>query len=155
MEVKAQAKYVRIPTKKAKIVTDLVRGKPVKEALAILSFTPNYGARVTEEVLKSAIANAKNNYKLDPESLYISRIFADRATPFKRFRAQARGRGTQILHRQSHVTVYVSSREPAKTESKTKVKMQEKEEVKTGSKQAKRTKKEEATSGSKGTSKRA
>ena len=133
MEAKAQAKYVRVATRKVKIVADLVRGKKAMSAIAMLSFMNHHGARVVEEVLKSAVANASHNYKLDPETLFISKIYADRATPFKRFRAQARGRGAQILHRQSHVTVYVAQKA-----------------VKTGP-----AKKEEAKRGSKGTSKRA
>ncbi|MFC1560299.1 50S ribosomal protein L22 [Candidatus Margulisiibacteriota bacterium] len=142
METKAQAKYVRVSTRKVKIVADLIRGKLVNKALAMLSFMPHHGARVTEEVLKSAVANAKHNYKLDPEKLFISKIFADRATPFKRWRAQARGRAVQILHRQSHVTVYVSP-------------LKEKAPVKKGTaKSAAPQKKEEAKRGSKGTSKR-
>lgn len=111
MEVKAQAKYVRISTGKVKRIVGMVRGKPASEALVTLSFMPHHGARVAAEVIKSAIANARNNYKLDPEKLIISRIFADRATPYVRYRAQARGRGTKIYHKQSHVTVYVSAPE--------------------------------------------
>ena len=142
MEVKAQAKYVRISSRKARIVANLVRGKGTKAALAMLSFMPHHGARVTEEVIKSAVANAQHNYKLDPNKLYISKIFVDRATPFKRFRAQARGRGVRILHRQSHVTVFIDQlKEPSTPKKKVS--------------RSSAGKKEEAKRGSKGTSKRA
>lgn len=155
MEVKAQAKFVRIQTRKLKIVTDLVREKPTTEALVMLSFMPNYGARVAEQVIKSAVANAKNNYKLDPEKLYVAKIFADRATPYKRMRAASRGRGVTILHRQSHLTVYVSPmKEEVKAEKHEKAKGKASADA-TEAKAVKKGTKETKKSGTKSTSKRA
>jgi len=111
MKVKAQSKWVRIGARKARIVIDLIRGKMAAAALAELKFMPQKGARVIEKVLKSAMANAKNNFKLDEGVLYVSEAYVDEATPFRRFRAAARGRVAPRKRRQSHVTVCVSSRE--------------------------------------------
>ena len=111
MKVKAQVKWVRIGARKARRVIDLVRGKLTKAALAELSFMPHRGARIIEKVIKSAVASAKNNFKLDEGSLYISEAYVDEATPFRRFKAAARGRVSPRKRRQSHVTVFVSSKE--------------------------------------------
>lgn len=107
MEVKAQAKYVRSGARKVRQVADLIRGKNVKEAMVILSFLPNLGAKLIEKVLKSAVANAKHNYKLSDEKLKVSRILIDGATPFKRMHPRAKGSAFPILKRQSHITIYV------------------------------------------------
>ena len=107
MKVKAQAKYVRGSARKIRFVSELIKGKHVKEALVILKFLPHYGARLLNKVLKSAVANAKNNYKLTDDNLYISEVNIDGATPFKRFHPRARGSAFPILKRQSHITIYV------------------------------------------------
>lgn len=107
MKVKAQAKYLRAAPRKVRQVADLIRGKRVKEALIILSFLPNLGAGLIEKVLKSAVANAKHNYKLNDEKLFVSEIYIDGATPFKRVHPRARGSAFPILKRQSHITLYV------------------------------------------------
>ena len=78
MEAKAVAKYIRISPRKAAQVADLVRGKSVGEAYAILKFTPNKGAAIIEQVLKSAVANAEHNYNMDVDKLYVSTIFVGR-----------------------------------------------------------------------------
>jgi large subunit ribosomal protein L22 len=110
MKVKAQAKYVRAATRKVRIVADLIRGKNIDEALLTLRFLPNLGARLIDKVLKSAIANAKNNYKLAQEKLFVSEILVDGATPLKRIHPRARGSAFPILKRQSHITIYVEER---------------------------------------------
>jgi len=107
MKVKAQAKYLRAAPRKVRQVADLIRGKQVKEALVMLSFLPNLGAKLIQKVLKSAVANAKHNYKLGDERLFVSEILIDGATPFKRIHPRARGSAFPILKRQSHITIFV------------------------------------------------
>ena len=111
MKVKAKSKWVKIGPRKARRIMDLVRGKPTHVALAQLKFMPQKGARLIEKVVKSAVANAKNNFKLDESSLYISEAFVDESTPFKRFRCGPRGRASPRIKRNSHITVFVSARE--------------------------------------------
>ncbi|HEX5503388.1 MAG TPA: 50S ribosomal protein L22 [Thermomicrobiales bacterium] len=111
MEVRAVAKYLRVSPRKARLVCDAVRGKDVREALAILQFLPQKSAVSIAKVVKSAAANAENNYDLDPDDLYVKRIFADDGPTSKRFRARARGRVNQILKRSCHITVIVEDRE--------------------------------------------
>lgn len=110
MEAKAVAKYVRISPRKVKPVTDLVRGKHVNEALAILKFTPNKGAKALEKVLKSAIANAENNFDMSTENLYVSEVYANQGPTMKRWRAGSMGRASSILKRSSHIGVVVKER---------------------------------------------
>jgi large subunit ribosomal protein L22 len=86
----------------------MVRGKKVDEALALLQFAPTPTARVVAKVVKSAAANAENNYQMDPAELKIVGIFADEARTMKRYRPRARGRSAPILKRSSHITVVVS-----------------------------------------------
>lgn len=107
MKVKAQVKYVRAAARKVRLVADLIRGKNAKEAMVMLSFLPNLGAKLIEKVLKSAIANAKHNYKLGEDKLMVSEIYIDGATPFKRIHPRARGSAFPILKRQSHITIFV------------------------------------------------
>jgi large subunit ribosomal protein L22 len=111
MEVRAVAKYLRVSPRKARLVCDAVRGKDVREALAILQFLPQKSAGYVAKVVKSAAANAENNYDLDPDDLYVKRIFADDGPTMKRYRARARGRVNQILKRSCHITVIVEDRE--------------------------------------------
>ncbi|HET8625837.1 MAG TPA: 50S ribosomal protein L22 [Thermomicrobiales bacterium] len=111
MEVRAVAKYLRVSPRKARLVCDAVRGKDVREALAILQFLPQKSAGYIAKVVKSAAANAENNYDLDPDDLYVKRIFADDGPTMKRYRARARGRVNQILKRSCHITVIVEDRE--------------------------------------------
>jgi large subunit ribosomal protein L22 len=93
-----------------RLVVDLIRGKKVGEAIAILKHTPKAGSPVVEKVLKSAMANAENNFDLEVENLYISKIFVDEGTTLKRFHPRAQGRAFSIMKRTSHVTVYVSEK---------------------------------------------
>jgi large subunit ribosomal protein L22 len=110
VEVRAVAKHIRIAPRKMRLVVDLIRGKKVGEAIAILKHTPKAGSPVVEKVLKSAMANAENNFDLEVENLYISKIFVDEGTTLKRFHPRAQGRAFSIMKRTSHVTVYVSEK---------------------------------------------
>lgn len=108
MEVRAIAKDTGISARKMRRLVDMVRGKRVDEALAILKFTPTPSARVVAKAVKSAAANAENNFQMSPGDLKIIRIMADEARTMKRFRPRARGRAAPILKRSSHITVVVT-----------------------------------------------
>ncbi len=110
MEVKAIAKTVRVPARKARLVLDLIRGKDIKEAAAILQFTPNYAASVTGKVLKSAVSNATHNNGLDEEKLFVKACYADDSTIIKRWMPRAKGQASPIHKRTSHITVIVAER---------------------------------------------
>ena len=101
----AVARYVRISSRKVKIVLDLIRGKSVAEAQAILRFTPKAAAPVVEKVLNSAVANAENNQELSADTLMVAECFANQGPTLKRFRPRAHGRANRILKRTSHITV--------------------------------------------------
>jgi len=105
MEVKAVTRYVRISPRKARLVTELIKGKPVEEALTILRFVPKKAARLVDKTLRSALANAEQNPNIDVDTLYIKRIFVDGGPTMKRWRARAMGRATKIIKRTSHITV--------------------------------------------------
>ena len=102
---RAIARYVRISSSKVKIVIDLIRGKKVDEALAILMYTPKAAAPVVEKLLLSAIANAENNLSMDRGSLYVAEVYANPGPTLKRYRPRAHGRANRILKRTSHITV--------------------------------------------------
>jgi large subunit ribosomal protein L22 len=108
MEVSAKLRYARISPQKCRLVADVVRGKPVGSALATLRFMPKKGAKLVHKVLKSAVDNAENNNGADVDELKVHRIQVDAAPQFKRFAARAKGRGTRIIKRNSHITVVVS-----------------------------------------------
>ena len=108
MEVRAIARDIGIPPRKVRLVTDAVKGRKVTEALAILKFLPNAAARPVSKVVASAVANAENNYSLDPNELYIIHIVADPAPITERVRPRPHGRASYILRRSSHITVVVS-----------------------------------------------
>ena len=110
MEVKAVAKYVRIAPRKVRVVMDLIRGKNVAEAFAILKFTPKVGADDIEKVLKSAVANAENNFDKNVDKLYISTAFVDQGPTMKRIHPRSRGQAFKILKRSSHITIAVEER---------------------------------------------
>ena len=111
METKAQARFIRIAPRKARIVIDLIRGRSVKEALGILRYTPRKGSKIIDKVLRSAIANAENNYNMNRDALIISRAFVDDGPTLKRFRPRAQGRASRIRKRTSHITVMLRERE--------------------------------------------
>ena len=108
MEVRAVAKDTGVSPRKVRLLVDMVRGKKVDEALTILRFTPTPTARVVAKVVKSAVANAENNFQMSPSDLKIVTVFADEARSLKRFRPRARGRVNHILKRSSHITVIVA-----------------------------------------------
>jgi large subunit ribosomal protein L22 len=108
MEVRATAKQVGVSPQKLWLLLDQVRGKSVDEALAMLRFAPTPAARAVARVVKSAAANAENNFQMTPSNLRIVRIYADKGSTTKRFRPQARGRANPILKRSSHITVVVA-----------------------------------------------
>ena len=107
MKVKVVAKDIGIPARKMRLVVDSVRGRRVDEALTILNFMPSPAARIVAKVVKSAAANAENNFQLPSPDLRIVAIYADEGRTLKRFRPKARGRISPILKRSSHVTVFV------------------------------------------------
>ncbi|MBI2868271.1 MAG: 50S ribosomal protein L22 [Chloroflexi bacterium] len=111
MEVRAIAKNTGIPARKMRLVVDMVRGKKVDEALALLRFTPTPRARIIAKAIKSAAANAENNFQLSPPDLRIIRISADDAPMMKRFRPRSRGQASEIRKRSSHITVIVVEQE--------------------------------------------
>jgi large subunit ribosomal protein L22 len=105
MEVKAVAKYVRISPRKVRGLSGAIKGKPVETALDLLKFMPQKSAKLVEKVVRSAAANAEQNPEIDVDTLVVQNILADQGPTLKRFRARARGRGTRILKRTSHITV--------------------------------------------------
>lgn len=102
---RAIARYVRISSRKVKIVIDLIRGKSVKDAEAILMFTPKAASEPVAKLLKSAIANAENNLDLSADTLYVAEAFANQGPTLKRFTPRAQGRATPIRKRTSHITI--------------------------------------------------
>ena len=110
MEAKAHAKYIRISPRKVKIVCDLIRGKNTKLAKAILMQTPNASSEVLLKVLNSAVANAENNHEMDPDSLYVSEVFANPGPILKRIQPVSKGRAHRINKRTSHITVVLSEK---------------------------------------------
>jgi large subunit ribosomal protein L22 len=110
VEAKAVAKYIRIAPRKIRIVMDLIRGKKVADAFAILKFTPKVGADVIEKVLKSAVANAEHNFDMNVDNLYVSEAFVDQGPTMKRIHPRSRGQAFKILKRSSHVTVVVKEK---------------------------------------------
>ena len=111
MRVKAVAKDIGISPQKARLVIDMIRGKKVAEALTILNFLPTPTAKAVAKVIKSAAANAENNFQMSPADLKITDIFADQGHTLKRFRPKSRGRMSPILKRSSHITVFVNEEE--------------------------------------------
>ena len=109
-EVKATAKYIRIAPRKVRILMNLVRGKSVADALAILKFTPKVGADAVEKVLRSAVANAENNFDMDVDRLFISSAFVDQGPTLKRIHPRSRGQAFKILKHTSHITVAVNEK---------------------------------------------
>lgn len=111
MEARAIARHVRISPRKARQVVDLIRGKSLGEALNILRFIPNAAATPVEKVVRSAAANAENNFDMNPEDLYVAKIYVDEGPTLKRIRPRARGMANRIRKRTSHITVVLSERE--------------------------------------------
>jgi large subunit ribosomal protein L22 len=110
MQAKAVARTVRIAPRKARLVVDLIRGKHVGEAVAILRHTNKAASPIVEKVLKSAIANAEHNYEMDANNLYVTEAYVNEGPTLKRYRPRAMGRASQINKRTSHITIVVSEK---------------------------------------------
>lgn len=111
MEVKAIAKYQRVSPRKARLVADLIKGKSAQEAISILEHLPKGSALTIGRVVRSAVANAENNFNLTLENLYVKRALADEGPRMKRVWMRGRGRRDIKLHRTCHITVVVDERE--------------------------------------------
>ncbi len=110
-EAKATLKFARISSRKVKIVADLIRGKNIDEALAIVKFTPKASSKIIEKLLNSAIANAENNHDMKRENLYVAEIYANQGPTLKRIRPAAKGSAVRIRKRTSHITICLKERE--------------------------------------------
>ncbi len=111
MEVRAMTKYLPISPRKLRLVCDKVRGMDAQEAQIILDYMPQKGAALVSKTLASAMANATNNFDLNPDDLFVSQIYAGDGPTLKRFKAGARGRYKPRLKRTSHLWVFLSERE--------------------------------------------
>jgi len=109
-QAKAIARYVRISPRKVRQVVDLIRGKKVSDALAILQFTPKGATEPVTKVLQSAVANAEHNYEMDTDTLFVKEVFVDQGPTLKRIKPRAMGRADQIRKRTSHITVVVGEK---------------------------------------------
>jgi large subunit ribosomal protein L22 len=110
MEARAVSRHLHIAPRKARGVVDLIRGKNIGEALMILDFLPRKGARLVAKTLKSVIANAESQQRVDVDRLYVRRITVDGGATLKRFMPRAHGRATPIRKRTSHITIVVDER---------------------------------------------
>jgi len=111
MEARAHLKFARISPRKVKIVCDIIKGKDVKSAEAILMATPKAASELMLKLLKSAVANAENNFEMDPEKLYVSETYANPGPILKRGMPRAQGRMYRINKRTSHITIVVAERD--------------------------------------------
>ena len=107
---RAVAKYIRISPRKVKVVIDLIRGKQVDQALAILMYTPKAAAPVVEKLLNSAIANAENNLEMDRSGLYVAEVYANQGPTLKRYWARSHGRADMIKKHTSHITIVLDQK---------------------------------------------
>ena len=107
---RAVAKYVRVSPRKVQIVIDLIRGKKVDDALAILMYTPKSAAPVVEKLLNSAIANAENNLEMDRSGLYVAEVYANQGPTLKRYWARSHGRADLIKKHTSHITIVLDQK---------------------------------------------
>lgn len=110
MQAKAVAKQVRIAPRKVRLVMDLIRGKEVGEAFAILRHTQKASSPIIEKLLHSAIANAEHNYEMEPNNLIINEAYVDEGITLKRFRPRAQGRASRINKRTSHITLVLTEK---------------------------------------------
>ena len=111
MEAVAKVTHVRIAPRKVRVVIDLIRGKSVGEAIGILRNTPKAASPVVEKLLKSAMANAENNFHMNVENLYVSEVYADQGPTLKRIQARAKGRAFRINKKTSHITLKLQEKE--------------------------------------------
>lgn len=110
MQAKAVARTVRIAPRKARLVIDLIRGKDVGEAIAILKHTPKAASPIVEKLIKSAMANAEHNYEMDVNNLVVAQAYVDEGPTLKRYRPRAQGRASAINKRTSHITVVLTEK---------------------------------------------
>ena len=108
MKVTSTLRYARISPQKTRLIIDMIRGSDVLQAMKLVQFLPQKAAKIVRKILDSAVANAENNFGLDIDDLKVSKAFVNEAPTLKRFRARARGRGTRILKRNSHITIEIS-----------------------------------------------
>ena len=108
MQAVAKLRFARLSAQKGRLVADQIRGLPVEQALNVLAFSKKKGATLMKKVLDSAIANAENNEGADVDELKVKTVYVDEGPTMKRLRARAKGRGTRILKRTSHITVIVA-----------------------------------------------
>jgi len=111
MEARATLRYARISPRKVKIVIDLIRNKPVGEAISIIKHTPKAASEILEKLLNSAIANAENNHNMDVDKLYIAEAYANQGPTLKRIMPRAQGRAYRIRKRTSHITLVLKEKE--------------------------------------------
>ena len=111
LEATAILRFARISARKVKIVADLIRGKKVDEALAIIKFTPKASSEILEKLLKSAIANAENNHGMNRGNLVVSEIYANQGPTLKRIRPAAKGSAVRIRKRTSHITIVLREKQ--------------------------------------------
>jgi len=107
METKASLRGARLSAQKGRLVADMIRGKPVDQAIDLLSFTPKKGAAIVKKVLESAIANAEHNDGADIDALKVKTIHVERGMFLKRFQARAKGRGNRVLKHTCHIYITV------------------------------------------------
>jgi large subunit ribosomal protein L22 len=107
METKASLRGARLSAQKGRLVADLIRGKPVDQAMSILAYTPKKGAAIMKKVLESAIANAEHNDGADIDALKVKTVFVERGMFLKRFQARAKGRGNRVLKHTCHIFITV------------------------------------------------
>lgn len=111
MEAKASVSTVRIAARKVRLVVDLIRGKKVSDAYAILRNTPRGASIVVEKLLKSVVANAEHNYQLEQDKLFVKEIYVGEGRTLKRMQPRSQGRGFAILKRTSHIYITVAEKE--------------------------------------------
>jgi len=107
METKAILRGARLSAQKGRLVADLIRGKPVDQAMSLLAYTPKKGALIMKKVLESAVANAEHNDGADIDTLKVKRVFVERGMFLKRFQARAKGRGNRVLKHTCHIFITV------------------------------------------------
>ncbi|MBC7189398.1 50S ribosomal protein L22 [Candidatus Aerophobetes bacterium] len=110
MEVQAKGRYVRISPFKAQKVAVLIRGKPVKQAMDLLTLTPKKAARIMKGILQSAIANAREKYGVEEENLFVKSALVDKGPTLKRIKPRARGRADLMRKRTSHITIVLDTK---------------------------------------------
>ncbi len=118
METRAISRFVRISPRKVRQVVDLIRGKKIEEALAILRFSPQRATEAVTKAVKSAAANAENNHQMDRDELFVKACYVDQGPTLKRFKPRAMGRADVMRRRTSHITVVVGDKEVVEVKKK-------------------------------------